>query len=290
MKAAAYRAANRALARFGFKLERIEDDFDAFVEHPDLQRRIFCELGSVADEWLATQNLFTVRSRFKGADAVQAFFNSYIRAPFREKGGGSRFNNADWLYLIAKAMEPTIIIDSGTYRGASAWALGLGAPAAKLFSFDIDLSRLAVRVEGATYREHDWTAYQWDGIDLSRSLIYFDDHLDQARRLLESAERRVSLAIFDDDFPVTSFAPVALKGKSLPKVEFLLDDELRRFTEVAWTERGVRRSFPVDLPYWDRARACIAGTDRLPNTSLVTGIHQTPYRIVKVRPTRPAAN
>jgi hypothetical protein len=76
---------------------------------------------------------------------------------------------------------------------------------------------------------------------------------------------------------------MAQRGTALPKVEFVLDEELRKFQEVTWSEAGVRYSWPVDVDHLDRAKAVIAATERLPNTSLVTGIHQTPYRVVALR-------
>jgi hypothetical protein len=203
--------------------------------------------------------------------------------PYRERGGGSRFNNLSWLYLIAKAMQPTVVIDSGTFKGASAWALSCAVPEARIYSFDIDLSRIAYRADGVTYLQSDWTGFDWSGIDLTNSLIYFDDHLDQARRLIEASTHGIPVAVFDDDFPVTSFAEMAHDGNSLPKIEFVLDDKLRECREISWVDRRGRHSFPIQPEYLDKARALIAGTDRLPNTSLITGIHQTPYRIVTLR-------
>jgi len=277
------RVANEALSRVGLKLERMSRDFDARLDRTEHVARIFRELGGEFDRWLAEQQLFQVKRRFSSADAITTFYSAYLSAPFRDQSGGSRFNNLVWLYLIAKVAAPSVIVDSGTYRGASAWAFSLGCPDAAIFSFDIDLSRLALRAPGVQYLEHDWTKADWRGVDLSQALIYFDDHLDQAKRLIEAAEHGIGLAVFDDDFPLTSFASMAHDGSALPKIEFLLDDELLRASEISWIDRGVRRVIPVQRDYWERARGLIVDTERLPNTSLVTGIHQTPYRIVRVR-------
>jgi hypothetical protein len=230
---------------------------------------------------LENQEIFPVRNRFASAEILGEFYQEFLERPFREPGGGSRFNNLAWLYLIARAMQPSLVIDSGTFRGASAWAFSLaGVP---VYSFDVDLSRLAHRAEGVLYTQSDWTAFNWEDKDLSHALVYFDDHLDQVRRLMEAARRGVPVAVFDDDFPLTSFAAMANRGNALPKIEFVLDDDLRQFREISWLERGKRSVFPVDVPYLDQARSMIIHTERLPETSHITGIQQTPYRLVRVK-------
>jgi hypothetical protein len=184
--------------------------------------------------------------------------------------------------LLAKSAEPAVIIDSGTFTGSSAWALSLGCPKAQVYSFDINLEFLINREAGVTYVEQDWMSFDWNGVDLSNSLVYFDDHVDQAQRLLEAVERGVPLAIFDDDFPVGAFAPMAHGGFALPKIEFLLDETLSKQTELKWVVGAKEYVWPIPHEKMARARKAICETARLPNTSLVTGIHQTPYRLVRV--------
>ncbi|MGC2297232.1 MAG: hypothetical protein WA476_00410, partial [Acidobacteriaceae bacterium] len=199
----------------------------------------------------------------------------------REAGGGSRFNNLAWLYTIARAMQPSFVIDSGTFRGASAWAFSkAGIP---VYSFDIDLSQLLHRSPAVLYTQSDWTVFNWRDKDLSQALIYFDDHLDQVRRLFEASQRVLPVAIFDDDFPITSFAPMANGGRALPKIEFVLDDELRQYREISWLHRGRRYVFPLNHAYLEQARLIIGNTERLPETSQITGIQQTPYRLVRLK-------
>lgn len=276
----AFRSANAMLQNVGLRILRKTDDFDCRVIDPWLVDRMISNLAAAANEFLGTQSLFSAKIT-NLLDDISYFYEQYLVSSFRDQLGGSRFNNLLWLYLITKSYAPTVIVDSGTYRGASAWAMSLGAPQTKLYSFDIDLSQLRQRVN-AEYIEADWRSRRFTD-DLSRGLCYFDDHVDQARRLLEAAEVGFPLAIFDDDFPITSFAEMAHDGASLPKIEFVLDEALRHQTRVEWISRGKLKSWIVDRDYLDRARAVIEDTARLPDTSLITGIQQTPYRLVKLR-------
>lgn len=281
LKRIAFRSSNSFLRKFGLRLSVIAKDFDARLDQPAQIHRIFSAFGAISDDWLRTQKIFPVRDNFQTADVLGEFYEEFLKMPFRDPGGGSRFNNLVWLYLIARAMQPSFVIDSGTFRGASSWAFSrAGRP---VYSFDIDLSHLAHRSQNVFYTESDWTAFNWQDKNLSQALIYFDDHLDQVKRLFQASERGIPVAIFDDDFPITSFASMAHAGNALPKIEFVLDEELRQQREISWLDRGMRHVFPIDVAYLDRARSLIASTDRLPETSQITGIQQTPYRVVSIR-------
>lgn len=277
-------SANALLGRLGFRIEHTRLDFDARIESADHLAHLFRGLAEPVSGWLATQRLFEIRDHFDIEREVANFYHEYLKMPFRGQSGGSRFNNQLWLTLIAKSRRPSVIIDSGTYTGASAWALQRGAPDAVLYSCDINLRNLRWRSPQVRYIGHDWTDLDLSLHNTLDGMAYFDDHIDQARRLLEAAECGFRFAIFDDDFPLTSFAAMAYGGTTLPKIEMVLDEKLMHGEEIVWTERGHSYSWQVDRAYLDRARAVIAAADRLPNTSLVTGIHQTPYRVVAMRP------
>ena len=279
----AYRSINRALSAFHLQIVPINLDFEEFPSNETIRIALFQEMAACAEEWLGKQDCFQAVG-FDIQVMVKEFLSFYLKSPFRKPDGGSRFNNLLWLAIIARAYNPAIIVDSGTFMGASAAALKFGAPHAEVWSFDIDLSRIGLRIPGVEYREHDWTGHDFGARAGQRTLVYFDDHLDQARRLLEAQERNFDLAIFDDDFPVVPALAMAHGGMALPKIEFVLNDQLRGEKEIVWKSKGRTFRWPVDAAYLDRARAAIVSTCRFPNTSLLTGLHQTPYRIVKMQP------
>jgi hypothetical protein len=280
MKRLVYRGINRCLAVAGLRLAAIERDFEARTLDESVQDMLFRDLARTMGGYLETQRLFTPIP-FDIEAAVRDFYFRYLDSPYRDQFGGSRFNNCLWLYLIARSFDPGRVIDSGAYRGASAWAFALGAPDAEILSFDIDLSHLSHRAPGVRYLQSDWTEFDLGtGV---RTLCYFDDHVDQARRLLESHARGIELAIFDDDFPVVPALAMSHDGGAFPKIEFVLDEALRNQAALRWSRSGRVFEWPVDATYLDRARAAIAATERLPDTSRFTGIQQTPYRIVKLR-------
>jgi hypothetical protein len=276
--------AKSLLYPFGLELSKVSLDFDAQLESPKHLHFMFEGLAEPIEQWLHTQKLFTLTSRTTLVMSdIERFYYEYLGSPFRVQVTASRFNNLLWLYLLSRALRPTVIIDSGTYMGASAWALSLGSPDSPQYSFDIDLSRLKLRRPGVQYIQADWTTFDMKTCDVSRGLCYFDDHVDQIGRLIQASDRGVPLAIFDDDFPVTSFAAMAHGGSALPKIEFALDDRLRDQEVISWFDRKRRCYWQVDRSYLDMGRSVIRATERLPDTSLITGIQQTPYRVVALK-------
>lgn len=275
-----FRMLNSILSKVGFKLDLLSEDFDSRLQSEDDVAEMIARLAKAFDDWVAGQNTFDGLAAFDSQAAIKAFYHEYLASPFRSKFGGSRFNNLLFLHLIAKGLQPELIIDSGSYQGASAWALSSGAPNARTVSFDIDLSRLIRRHPRVEYVEKDWSDFDFEDANFAKALCYFDDHLDQIMRLLQADKLGVPYAIFDDDFPITSFAPMADGGRSLPKIEFALDPYVRGKKEIKWVANGKLNSWMVDESYLEAGRAVIRETQRLPNTSSITGIHQTPYRIV----------
>lgn len=280
----AFRLTNKLLSIPGLKIERLNEDFSIFPIDEFSQQRMFNELAESYDNWFERQTILQSVVTFDTLIEVKNFFEAWKKSPFKKQTGSSRFNNLLWLFLISKRYAPKIIIDSGTFEGASAWALKLGCPDAEILSFDIDLSQLKLKAAGVSYFEADWasTARQWNNND--RVLVYFDDHVDQAKRLLEAQHFGCSLVIFDDDYPLTSYFNMAPSPSVLPKVEFVLDPSLQDGQVLKWgSASGAVQQWVVNTEYLKKARDCIEATERLPFTGLITGIHQTPYRLVRIR-------
>jgi hypothetical protein len=276
-------ALNRMIAPAGLMVEKTWLDFDARLTSETHINRMHKALAEAFQGWVEIQKIIEKPVTFNIIEHVFAFYEQYLKSPFRTPHGGSRYNNALWLSLLSRAINPGLIVDSGTYEGASAWVFAIGAPDAKIYSFDIDLSHIRKREANCVYREHDWMVHEFREIDCTIGLCYFDDHVDQAKRLIEARSRGFLYAIFDDDFNVTSFAPYAHESNALPKVEFILDDSLLDGELITWTSGNSLQSWTADRSYLERARATIDQTERLPDTSPITGIHQTPYRIVRLK-------
>src|ERR1700730_18364541 len=118
-KRTAARIANSLLLRLDLALTHVSLDFDARLENPRHLQFLFDDLAEPIERWINTQQLFALHSGpIQVRSEVETFYHEYLLSPFRVQSGGSRFNNLLWLYLLSKAVRPTVIIDSGTYMGA----------------------------------------------------------------------------------------------------------------------------------------------------------------------------
>lgn len=276
-----YRTMNKLLNTAGLQITPVSYNFEPRLSNGPILDRMIEDLTLNLTQWLAKQTLFDVKHTITVSQTRQ-FYDDYLVSDFRRIGGASQFNNLLSLYAVTMAYQPDLIIDSGTFTGASAWALKRGEPNARIVSYDIDMTRLHTRVAGVEYIERDWFKHDVDVRSYNRTFAFFDDHVDQARRLIEAHERGVELSLFDDDYSTTTFMGSAHGGIALPKIEFVLDENLRKVRELSWEGKKGRETWPVDVDYLDRARTTIGSTERLPDGSHISGVMQLPYRLVKM--------
>ncbi len=201
-------------------------------------------------------------------DAVAAFFDCYRSSPLTENKGGSQFNDGLTLFVLARLLAPRRIIESGTHRGFSSWLLRQACPDAELHSFDIDHSRLALRAENATYHLCDWTECDLTSGTDDNTLIFFDDHISHARRIIEAAARGFRHLLFDDNFPVTTL--YATGGVPVPTVAMLMDSALKGGEELTWTRNNKLYRYRVDSVSLTEARRLIKRAVILPDVSDLT--------------------
>ena len=95
-----------------------------------------------------------------------------------------------------------------------------------------------------------------------------DDHIDQARRLLEISGRGFPLAIFDDNFPAEQLH--ATGGPPVPTLSMVMDDALDGVPEIEWTRNGKSYRYHVDYEAIRAARAAISKHHVLPDLAEIT--------------------
>lgn len=179
----------------------------------------------------------------------------YEKRPIEDNSGGGTFNNMLWIYLLARALEPETIIESGVWKGQSTFFLHKAAPGAAIKAFDISFKRLEYRNSEVQYCEHDWTLADWDVKCGSKTLAFFDDHINQARRILEAKERGLKYLIFDDNLPF--YMSYKDRPRNLPTIEMLYDDSLPSEMHLEWTFYGKSYEASLDMNEWKHAKDLI---------------------------------
>lgn len=273
---------NVALKPLGLQLAPLERDFDNRLLSERHLAAMLRRTSLEIERFLKDECIFRCPIDFDIEKQVSDFYQGYLTSPYRLPIGSSRFNSLLWLHMLQYALQPELIIDSGTYLGASAWALSRPSRQHKVVhSFDVRQWPVVGREPNVVYHLSDWTEHDFSGRPTTRVLCYFDDHLDQCRRVLEAHERGLRFLIFDDSASFTNI-PLRCKDASpLPKIDFLLDDDLQDSDEIVWTFRGQKQNYKVDMTYLDEARRKIEAMQRLPDLEPCTGARtQLPYRLV----------
>ncbi len=166
--------------------------FPPYKATQELHRRNFEEMLSFISDFLAKVGLPNTVS--------MADLDDYFTTAAHNKAFGILGTSpwtTPWLFVVVRALKPKVLVESGTFAGASLFTLRHAAPLAKMFAFDLDFSQLVTRLDGVEYRQHDW------GTDSIRAesptdLCYFNDHINNCKRVRQCYERGFKHLVLDD--------------------------------------------------------------------------------------------
>lgn len=157
------------------------------------------------------------------------------------KGGVGEKHHLN-LWCLGRVLEPTRYVESGVYVGSSLHAF-LKSPGLKeIVAIDPDLSNLRLRVEDdpriRLVDSEDFSELRIEGG--ANSLVYFDDHIDTARRIVQAAERGFRYALFDDSTGVEGICQRLYPA--VPTVPLIMThDTLQEGDTLSWVYTGPRR-------------------------------------------------
>jgi hypothetical protein len=209
------------------------------------------------------------------------FLALYPDRPLSENKGGSGFNDALWLYAIARLLAPALIVESGTWRGQSAWLLRQAAPEAEIHSFDVERPEGPFQeTRGVHYHLCHWTERPICPSGQGLALLFFDDHVSHAQRLVEAVERGFRLALFDDNFPAEQLH--ATGAPPVPTLAMLCDPTAEAGRVIEWQRNGKIYRYHDVLERRAAARDLIEDLLVLPELAPITR-HPPGSRMTMVR-------
>jgi hypothetical protein len=210
------------------------------------------------------------------AAQISEFRDVYLNAPITMNNYGVHFSTGLFLFLIARRRDPTLVVESGVYKGLSTYLLSTACPEAELHAFDPNLNELSFRSANATYHSVDWMDCDIRCNPLRSSLVFFDDHQCQARRVIEAYGRGFRHLIFDDGWPIE--AVIGCGWPPIPSVDMVMNDYLEMNETVQWIEDGKIWTYVHDQKMQRlcaTARALISAAYDVPTLYRESGIGPT---------------
>ena len=162
---------------------------------------------------------------------VKDFFENIYEPSFSQNGGGMHSPDMFSLYLTLKMVQPTVVIESGVWKGESTKVIRktLGKDC-KIICLDpsrmkryTDRNPNTINKTGSKFI--DFSNLNLDAYHGEKILVFFDDHINAPRRLLEAYSKGITHVFFNDNWP--------LDGGSHVSIEHVIKlDERSRNTQI----------------------------------------------------------
>lgn len=279
-KACLRRTINSALEPAGFCLRRFQPEMQIRgMESPTIRQRqirAFHEaiVHACADHPKIAENIPDEKE-------IEAFSEALLACPIRQDTGGGGFSAAMLLWAISKALRPELVVESGVFRGFTTWVFRHACPHARQYAFDISFAERQRVEEGVVYHETDWMNVSIQTEKVAPALIYFDDHVDQWRRIREASQRGFRYLIFDDSLPSKALHNDGCTAA--PTVDMLFESDLDDGQEIVWRTECGKFRFRYNARTAKETRELVASHMRLPDLRLIFGYSPANLIFVELR-------
>ncbi|PSS07417.1 Inactive protein kinase [Actinidia chinensis var. chinensis] len=176
------------------------------------------DFGSLGVPWCRSKHGKTVEWMTKDLlKGLEEFVPIYETRPIRNNMYGMGFDHSFGLWFIARWLKPDLMIESGAFKGHSTWVLRQALPDKPIVSLtprhpEKYLKKGPAYVDGnCTYFAGkdfvDFGSLNWGNVmkkhgisDLSRVLIFFDDHQNELKRLKQALKAGFRHLVFEDNY------------------------------------------------------------------------------------------
>jgi predicted O-methyltransferase YrrM len=184
------------------------------------------------------------------------------------------------LYLIVRKLQPEVIVESGTFAGASLHALRKACPNADIWSFDTSFKPLRYRDVTIKYCECDWSMQAQPTARSDHDFVFFDDHIDNAKRIVEAHRRGFRYLLFDD---AATFGQVSdYRFPGVPTIPMIMDPRAPRMT-VSWVYEGTWLRYDHDPERCEQARRLVDLAAPIPDVRPAIGDHAGDKWLVRLK-------
>ena len=132
-------------------------------------------------------------------DELDNFIPLYESRPIKNNKGGMQFSSMFYFFLILKKKNPSLVIESGIFKGQSTWLIEKTLPNSEIISIDINLKQREYFSKKAKYSNLDFKFHDFNQIPKD-TLVFFDDHVNHAERLMESKFFNIKSIVLEDNY------------------------------------------------------------------------------------------
>jgi glycosyltransferase involved in cell wall biosynthesis len=132
---------------------------------------------------------------------MDIFYDLYKSMPKIDNIYGMKSPHLFLMWFALRQLRPSVIIESGVYKGLGTWWIEQACPESELFCIDINYSNLEYRSKKARYLYKDFSQIEWKYVDKDNSILFFNDHQNAFKRLIQMRKFRFNRAIFEDNYP-----------------------------------------------------------------------------------------
>ncbi|KAG6492156.1 hypothetical protein ZIOFF_047106 [Zingiber officinale] len=186
------------------------------------------DFGSLGVPWYPTkfqgrskQGKSVEWSRKDLLKGLEEFVKIYETRPIKNNMYGMGFDHSFGLWFMARWLKPDLMIESGAFKGHSTWVLRQAMPETWIISLSPRHPEKYLK-KGPAYVDKNCTYFagkefvdfgsvDWGSIlmkrgisDLSRVLVFFDDHQNELKRLKQALNAGFQHLIFEDNYDTGS--------------------------------------------------------------------------------------
>ena len=138
-------------------------------------------------------------------DDLNEFLMSVNFQEINANDGGMKVPDMFSLYFLLKKLRPSVVIESGVWNGQSTKLIRETLEDVKIISLDPRPIEGYID-ENTTYyvgdKFKDFKDLDLSSFDMNSVLCFFDDHQNQAERLIQCIDKNVKHVFFNDNYPV----------------------------------------------------------------------------------------
>ncbi|XP_061374814.1 uncharacterized protein LOC133317035 [Gastrolobium bilobum] len=176
------------------------------------------DFGALGVPWCRSKHGKTVEWTSKDLlKGLEEFVPIYETRPIKNNLYGMGFDHSFGLWFITRWVKPDLMIESGAFKGHSTWVLRQAMPDTPIVSLsprhpEKYLKKGPAYVDGnCTYYAGkdfvDFGSVDWPKVmkkhgiaDLSRVLIFFDDHQNEFKRIEQALKAGFRHLVFEDNY------------------------------------------------------------------------------------------